>query len=78
MVFFKVVSHRHTFSSSVFYSCSHAVSIVYIITRTVASIPHSLKYFYVVSSLKCFVSNSHKYLFSGSSFEAHCIPPKLE
>lgn len=68
--FFKVVFHRYTFSSSVFYSCSHAVSIVYIQTGTVASIPHSLKHFYVVSSLQWFVSNSHEYPFSGSSFEA--------
>lgn len=50
--FFKVVFHRYTYSSSVFYSCSHAVSIVYVQTGTVASIPHSLKHFYVVSSLQ--------------------------
>ena len=50
--FFKVVFHRYTFSSSVFYSCSHAVSIVYVQTGTVASVPHSLKHFYIVRSLQ--------------------------
>lgn len=70
--FLEVVSQRHTLSSSFFFfnSLSHAVSIVYITTGTLASIPHSVKYFYVVSSLLWFVSNSQEYPLSGPSFEA--------
>lgn len=68
--FLKLVSHRHTFFFQFFFnSRPHAVSIVYITTGTVASIPHSLKYFCIVSSLLWFVSNSQEYPFSGASLK---------
>lgn len=76
--FLKVVFHRYTFSFSVFYSCSHAVPIVYIPTGTVASIPRRLKYFSVVSSLQRFVSNSHEYPFRLIFWSTSCIPQNIE